>query len=710
VSVPSAIEREPDLDRWITFNEDGTVTVCTGKAEIGQGIKTAIAMIAADELDVSLERIRVQTADTERTPNEFITAGSMSVEDSGSAVRVAGATARAYLLTLAAEVLGVQPATLSVKDGTFTSTDSNEQTDFWTLQGGHPFGISIRETPELKAAHDYRIVGHKQQRLDIPDKVQGNVAFVHDMILPHMRYGRLVKPPVPHARLLEAPETLAMTGVEVIRDGSFLAVIADREEDAAAAAVKLSASARWEAGPLSPLPGEIPAYLRDNVSASLPVRDGTPVEEAATPPPLPADAKHTLAASYYRPFQMHGAMGPSAAIAQFMNGVLTVYSHSQGVEILKLALADALALDVEQVHVIHAEGAGCYGHNGADDAALDAALLAMAAEPDPVRTQWTRADEHGFEPYAPAAVLDLKASLDANGRIVDWRHESFSFSHNGRPRPTPGYSNLQTSWWRAEPRAPAPRLPARFPEVGIHRNLEPLYDFPQKHLMKHLVADSPLRTSSLRSLGAFANVFAIESFMDELAHAAEQDPIEFRLAHLADPRARAVLTTLRDRAWPASSPGSGRGVAIARYKNRQTWCAILVDARVSDAAEIQLERVLITADAGLVIDPDGIINQLEGGFIQAASWTLKEAVAWDVNGISTRDWESYPILTFSEVPEIETVLVDRPLERSLGAGEASTGPTPAAIANAVFAATGLRLREIPFTPDRLRRVAAGTGT
>ncbi len=707
MSLPSPLEREPELDRWIAFNEDGTVTVCTGKAEIGQGIRTAIAMIAAEELDVSLDRIRVQTADTARTPNEFITAGSMSVEDSGSAVRVAGATARAYLLTLAAEVLGVNPATLSVEDGSVTSTDTNEQTDFWTLQGGHPFGISIRETPALKAAQDYRIVGHRQHRLDIPDKVQGNVAFVHDMILPHMRYGRLVKPPVPHARLLEAPTSLSMSGVDVIRDGSFLAVIADREEDAAAAAAKLAASARWDAIPLSPLPAEVPAYLRKNVSASLPVRDGKPEEEDATPPPVPADAARTLTASYYRPYQMHGAMGPSAAIAQFMNGVLTVFSHSQGVEILKLALADALELDEDQIHVIHAEGAGCYGHNGADDVALDAALLAMAAEPDPVRAQWTRADEHGFEPYAPAAVLDLQASLDADGRIIDWRHESFSFSHNGRPRPTPGFSNLQSSWWRAEPRAPAPRVPARFPEVGIHRNLEPIYGFAQKHLMKHLVAESPLRTSSLRSLGAFANVFAIESFMDELAHAAGQDPFEFRLAHLSDPRARTVLTTLRDHA-PSLSDGTGRGIALARYKNRQTWCAILVDARVTDDAQIRLEQALITADAGLVIDPDGIVNQLEGGFIQAASWTLKEAVDWDAEGITTRDWESYPILRFSEVPDIETVLVDRPLERSLGAGEASTGPTPAAIANAVFAATGLRLRTLPFTPDRVRQAASKT--
>ena len=706
MSLPSSIQRQPLLDRWIAVNEDGTITICTGKVEIGQGIKTAIAMIAAEELEVSLARIRVQTADTEHTPNEFVTAGSMSVEDSGSAVRVASATAREILLALAAETLGVNAASLTVEDGLVSSIDANEQTDYWSLQGGHPFGVTVLDVPALKDPHAYQIIGHRQPRLDVPDKVQGNVAFVHDMILPHMRYGRLVKPPAASTRLLSAPESLKMARVEVVRDGSFLAVIADREEDAAQAALKIAAAARWESQPITPLPDEVPAYLRKQVSASLPVKNGTPVDEPATPPGLPESAAQTLSASYYRPFQMHGAMGPSAAIAQFMNGVLTVYSHSQGVELLKLALADVLSLDPDQVHVIHAEGAGCYGHNGADDVALDAALLARVAEPDPVRVQWTRADEHGFEPYTPAAVLDLQASLDNQGQIIDWRHESYSFSHNGRPRPTPGYSNLQSSWWLADPRIPAPRVPAMFSEVGIHRNLQPIYDFPQTYLMKHLVAESPLRTSSLRSLGAFANVFAIESFMDELALAAGRESFRVPTRTPDRPTGRRPCSLPCGTRHQPRSMAQGRGIALARYKNRQTWCAVLVDVRVTDAAEIQLEQAVITADAGLVIDPDGLINQLEGGFIQAASWTLKEAVHWDADGVTTQDWESYPILTFSDVPRIETYLVDRPLERALGAGEASTGPTPAAIANAVFNATGLRLREVPFTAERVRQAAS----
>jgi len=707
VSLPRPVAATPELDRWLAFNDDGTVTVRTGKVEIGQGIKTAIAMIVAEELDVALERVRVQTADTEITPNEFVTAGSMSVEDSGSAVRVAAATARQILLSLAGEVLGVDPTSLQVEDGIISSGDSNEQTDYWSLQGGHPFGATMLESPALKHPAHYRIVGSRQSRIDIPDKVRGNVAFVHDMSLPHMRHGRLVKPPTASSRLINAPDMLPMPGVEIVRDGSFLGVIAEREEHAVAAAERLALAAEWAAAILPANPEGIPELLRRNAARSLPVKDGTPMDAPVTPPAPPDASAITHRATYYRPYQMHAAMGPSAAVAHYLNGVLTVYSHSQGVELLKMALADALELRPDQVHVIHAEGAGCYGHNGADDVALDAAILAMAAEPDPIRVQWSRSDEHGCEPYGPATLIDMQATVDHGGRIVDWRHETFGFTHAGRPRPVPGYSNLQSSWWRNPPRRPAPSQPAMFPEVGIHRNLEPLYDLPQKHLVKHFVADSPLRTSSLRSLGAFANVFAIESFMDELALRADQDPFEFRLAHLTDSRAIEVLKTLGKQAPPASTAeNGGRGIALARYKNRQTWCAILVDLHVSNDARVHLDHVVITADAGLVIDPDGLVNQLEGGFIQAASWSLKEEVRWDAGGVTTRDWETYPILTFSEIPTIETYLLDRPQEKALGAGEASTGPTPAAIANAIFNATGLRVRDIPFTPEQLRSTAA----
>ncbi|MEM7017832.1 MAG: molybdopterin cofactor-binding domain-containing protein [Pseudomonadota bacterium] len=707
MSLPGAIQRTPELDSWVRVDDDGYITIFTGKVEIGQGIKTAIAMIAAEELDVPVASIRIQTADTNITPNEFVTAGSMSVEDSGSAVRVASATARKILLARAAEVLGVTADSLVVEDGQVCIPGSDEQTSYWLLQGNRQFGVNIQTVPTLKNPDTYSTVGQPQQRSDLPDKVQGRAAFVHDMDLPNMRHGRLVKPSTLNARLTSCPEALDIIGVDVVRNGSFLGVIANSEADAILAAQRLAGRCVWTDAPIKPPPAEIPAFLRDNVTKSLPIVDGTPLDEVPPTHVVPAEAHKTLAASYSRPFQLHASIGPSAAVAQFDNNLLTVYSHSQGVELLKYTLAQVLTLAPEQVHVIHREGSGCYGHNGADDVSLDAALLAMAATPHPVSVKWTRADEHGFEPCSPASVIDMQASLDQAGNILDWCHEAYSFTHVSRPRPMPEHTNLQSAWWLDKPvPRPIPR-PAMFQEVGIHRNLEPIYTFPQKHLVKHFVAESPLRTSAVRSLGAFANVFAIESFMDELALIAGAEPFEFRLRHLKDARARGVLELLQKHSPPApSAQNTGRGVAIARYKNRQTWCAIAADVEVSDDAQVRLLHAVIAADAGLVIDPDGLTNQLEGGFIQAASWALKESVRWEPEGVTSLDWDSYPILKFSEVPTIETHLVHAPHEKALGAGEASTGPTPAAIANAIYAATGVRIRDIPFTAEQLRLAAS----
>ena len=707
MSMPASIERTPGLDRWIRIADNGAVIVSTGKVEIGQGIKTAIAMIAAEELDVSVERIQVQTADTEITPNEYVTAGSMSVEDSGSAVRVASAAARQILLESAAEKLHVAVDTLTVQDGLITSGQSNEQTDYWSLQAGRLFEVDIIDVPPLKDPRSYRVVGTHTTRTDLAAKVRGDLAFVQDLRLADTWHGRLVKPPLADATLIECPDSIDLPDVEIVRDGNFVGVVAKLEAVAIAAAERLASKARWQSKPLEPpMPG-IPGYLRTHVSKSLPVVSGMPLDETLPEQATPDHAVQTLNAAYYRPYQMHASLGPSAACAQFVDGKLTVYSHSQGVELLKRALAPVLDLPVDRVHVIHREGAGCYGHNGADDVALDAALLAIALPPRPVMVKWSRADEHGFEPYAPATVIDMQASLDAHGRIIDWCHDTYSFSHNGRPRPNPGHTNLQSAWWREKPLPPVPRQPAMLAEAGIHRNLEPIYTLPRKRLVKHFVANSPLRTSSLRSLGAFANVFAIESFMDELAHAAGKDPFEFRSEHLADRRARAVLELLQQRAPGLSGDSNaGRGIAMARYKNRQTYCAVMVDVHVEDDGQVRLDHAVISADAGLVIDPDGLINQLEGGFIQAASWTLKEQVTWDHEGVTSRDWESYPILTFSEIPTIATYLIDRRLDQPMGAGEASTGPTPAAIANAIFAAVGVRVRDLPFTPERVK-LAAG---
>ena len=335
MTLPQVIQRYPELDDWIQIDAAGTITIRTGKVEIGQGLKTALAMIAAEELDVSLQRIVVQTADTEATPNEQVTSGSMSIEHSGSAVRVASATAALVLRSLAAQALGVGDHTLQVEDGILSSPDTNEQTDYWSLQGGHPFSIKIVDAPDCKDPHDYTVVGHKQARLDLPAKVTGAPAFVHDLTLPHLRHGRVIKPPTPNARLELCPEQLNLADVEIVRDGSFVGVIAPSEFLAVRASEQLSARCRWSDAPITTMPAQIPAYLRSNVSESLPVVQGTPEDGDPTPPERSPQVQKTLNASYFRPYQMHGAMGPSAAVAQLRNGLLTIYSHSQGIELVQ---------------------------------------------------------------------------------------------------------------------------------------------------------------------------------------------------------------------------------------------------------------------------------------------------------------------------------------------------------------------------------------
>jgi nicotinate dehydrogenase subunit B len=360
------------------------------------------------------------------------------------------------------------------------------------------------------------------------------------------------------------------------------------------------------------------------------------------------------------------------------------------------------------VRVIHVQGPGCYGHNGADDAALDAALLARALPGRPVSLKWSRADEHAWEPYGPAAVFQMQASLNSSGDVIDWNHDVWGYTTIGRPRPSGDTSGMLAAWHLAEPfRRPRP-ISSRGPHVGLHRNADPLYAFPRRRIVKHFVPDTPLRTSALRSLGAFANVFAIESFMDELAHAAGADPVEFRLRHLADERARAVIEAAAEKAgWKVGQrlqgEGRGRGVAFAQYKNRQSYIALIVELSVNpDSGHVRLERAVIAADAGQVVNPDGLSNQLEGGVLQAASWTLKEQVAFDRDGVISLDWYSYPVLRFPEAPTVETVLLNRPGQPFLGSGEAAPVPTGAAIANAIFDAVGVRLREIPFTPGRVK--------
>ena len=703
-----SLERNPELDAWIRIESDGRITVFTGKVELGQGLRTALARLAAEELDVALERIHVASADTSCAPDEFLTVGSMSMEHSGSAVRQVAAEARHVLLELAAQRLGAPLARLEVDDGEVYVRGSTLRTSYAELLGGKRFERRISGEVFPKDASQHRIVGRPGPRIDLRAKLTGG-AFLHDLRLPGMLFGRVVRPPSYGARLLELDESAArrLPGVRaILRDGSFVGVVAEREEQALRARELLRDAARWEESGRLPGFENARAHLLAQPRQSFRVVNGAGVTGPVEPHVDPPDASRTLAAQYWRPFQMHASIGPSAALARCdADGALTVWSHSQGISVLRHSLAGALGLSAERVRVIHADGAGSYGHNGADDAALDAALLARAVPGSPVLLQWMRDDEHTWEPYGPAMCMDLRASLDAAGRIVDWSHETFSYSHSGRPLPVPERSNLIAAWHRAAPLRPIRGRPRLEPHAGIHRNADPYYAIPRVRVVKQFVEDPPLRTSSLRGLGAFANVFAIESFMDELAQAAGQDPLAFRLAHLRDERSRAVLRAAAERAgWPGPArAGRAQGLAFARYKNEKCHAAVVVELEAdAQSGAIRLSRAVIAADAGEIVDPDGLTNQLEGGFIQAASWALKEEVRFDATRIQSRDWDSYPILRFDEVPEVETVLLDQPGQPFLGSGEATQGPTPAAIANAVARATGRRLRHLPLLPPALR--------
>ena len=706
--LPPSVESNPDLDSWIKVETNGNITILTGRVEVGQGIGTAFAKIAAEELDVSLSRVRVAMADTDLSPDEFITAGSNSIQESGRIIRLVAAEARAALLELASEKLGFPTDNLKVEDGTVKAMGHEREATYWELLGGREFNRRVTGNAKPKGPEDYSLVGKPSPRVDIAAKVTGEASFIHDMELPKMVHGRVVRPPGYGAKLVSVDEAdvLKMGGVlKVVRDGDFLAVIAEREEQAIRGAEKLRSVSVWSDA--TPLPPQEKVYdhLLSHTTKSLLVVDGVATENPVPKIQAPKDAGVTIEAVYYKPYLMNASLGPSAAAARMADGGLTVWTHSQGVFPLRVALAQVLGMAKENVRVIHVEGAGCYGHNGADDAALDAALLARALPDRPVSLKWMRGDENSWEPYGSAMVVKNQASLSDTGDVVDWNHDVWSYTHSGRPRPPDGGSRLLASWHLASPTQPPEAQAGGGFHGGIHRNADPLYAFPERRIVKHFVRASPLRVSATRSLGAYGNVFAIESFMDELSHAAGVDPIEFRLHHLEDERARAVIEAAAGRAgWEPGtksridSNGQGRGIGFARYKNEKAYLAIIVDLTVErKTGGIKLNRAVIAVDAGRVIDPDGLANQVEGGFIQSASWTLKEQVTFDEGGITSVDWETYPILTFREVPEIETILIDRPEEQPLGCGEASQGPTPAAIANAVFDATGTRLRRIPFS-------------
>jgi nicotinate dehydrogenase subunit B len=694
VKLPGSLADTPMLDAWIRVDAQG-VTVFTGKAELGQGAATALLQLAAEELGMDMAAIDLITADTALTPNEGYTAGSHTIQDSGTAIMHAAAQARGILIGLAAAKLGVPAGQLHAADGAVVAPDGSKLA-FADLLAGDALHHPADAVSPLKDPKDYALVGTSVPRVDIPAKVTGGQAFLQDMRLPDMAHARVVLPPVYGAtlRALDDTRVRALPGVlQVVRDGSFLAVIAEGEWQAIAAMRALGEAAVWDAGPaLSPQAG-FPAALK-----TMPAQDIAVLErhDAAAAP------VKRFAASYQRPFLSHGSIGPSCAVGLLQDGQLTVWSHAQGMFPLRAAIAGLMRMKPETVRCIHVPGSGCYGHNGADDVAGQVALLAKALPGRPVRLQWMREQEHGWEPFGSAMLTSVQAGLDSDGKIVDWRYEIWTNPHATRPG---GPGSLLAGWMIAQPIALPKPVELPMPEGGGDRNSVPIYALPNVSVVDHFVTEMPIRVSALRGLGAAVNVFSIESAMDELAHLAGADAVEFRLRHLADVRAREVVSLAADKfGWAKRKKGSG--FAFARYKNLGAYCAMAVEVDVQhDTGAVRVVRAVLAVDSGQAVSPDGIRNQIEGGFLQSMSWALFEAVTWESGRITSRDWAGYPILRYGMVPDsVETHVINRPGAPFLGTGEAAQGPTPAAIANAIFDATGVRMREMPFSAKRMKAV------
>ncbi len=681
-SLPPMLRRNPRIDSWLHIGTDGLVRVLTGRAELGQGIQTALTQIVADELELSLADVRIQTVDTESSADEGYTYGSVSIQLGGSALRHAAAFMRRLLLESAAELLDRPIADLRVQAGQVRARNG-PSVSYAEIAANLPADVEIGEaTP--KAVDTYTHVGRSVQRVDIPPKVFGAPIYIQDFRPPDVVHARVVKPPAFRSRLVELPAEQLDDNIDIVRDGSFLAVLADNEFHAVKAAEHAGRLAQWSA----------PANAREDWLEDSDVQPEV-VHESGE---MAGASARDFAATYGRPFQSHATLSPSMALARYADGVLSVWSHAQGMYPLRGAIAAVVGLDESQVRCVHMQSSGVYGQNGADDAACDAAIIAMARPGVMVRLQYSREDEFRTEPLGSAMRVALTAATDGDGRILRWEGEIASGPHSTRPNGRAGAGFLDSALLLESPlERPTPR-PIGMPRGGADRNAIPYYAFGNSRISRRFVADTPVRVSALRSLGAYANTFAIESFVDEIAAGHDRNPFDYRLMHTTDERARYVLQTLRGvchEQWGEAV--DGLGIGFGRYKNSAAYCAVAAEVTVdTEAGSIRATRVVAVVDAGLIINPDGVRNQIEGGIVQSVSWTLKEQVPVEGRARSSIDWATYPILRFSEVPEIRIELIDRPDAPSLGVGEASQGPTAAAIANAIAAATGVRLRQTPL--------------
>jgi len=694
---------QPDsVDAWLAIDRAGLVTVHFGKVELGTGIVTAVAQIVADELDVPFASVTVPDADTSASPDQGYTAGSASLSTGAIPVRQAAAEARLAVLDLAAAHFSVPASQLVTANGTVSVRSEGRHATYAELLAGQAIRRTISKATVVKDPDGYTVVGKSILRVDLPAKVFGSFGYLHNLRLPGTLHGRVIRPYPVGATLASVDESsiAGLRGVRVLKRGNFLGVVAPSEWTAILAMHRLKVT--WTGGGL-PAAADLKAAV-----LSQPVLSERAIVDTGEGSGLGPNA---LSATYLWPYQTHGSIGPSCAVADVRDGKATIWSSTQGIFPLRGALAQLLGLPNAAVHVNYVDGSGCYGHNGSDDAAADAALLSQAVGA-PVRVQWMRDQEQGWDPKGPAMILTHSAALDAAGqRITAWRSDVWSPSHSTRPAGDAG--NLLAGKLIGVP-------DAKVAFVGGDRDAKVNYQIPNYRVTMHNLRDGYLHSSAMRGLGGTQNTFANESFMDELAAAAKADPLAFRRAHLAnDPRALDLLAALEKLgAWqgrPAAANVDrtaatlrGRGLSFVRYENTEAYVGCIADVAIErKTGNVRVEKLAIAHDCGLIVNPDGLRNQIEGNAIQAMSRTLKERVAHTTSGVTSLDWHSYPIVRFSEVPEVTIVLIDRKHEPVLGAGEATTTVIAPAIGNAIYDAAGIRLREIPLGPGRVAEALRG---
>lgn len=683
-----SLRTAPNLEDWLELHADGRVSASPGKVEIGQGVRTAFAQIVASQLGVPVDRVELRAPTTGRSPDEGQTAGSFSMEHGGTGLAMA---AQALRRVVADRLGGEAGRVRFLPEG---AAAGERLLSYAELLEDGPLRGPIEE--EDRPRWDADGLGLPEHRDDLRRKVTGAPAYVQDLRPEGVLHARVVLPPTVDAEA-DAIDVDAASGapgvVAVERHGHLVVIVAEREEQAIAAAERLRAATRWQ------LPTVLEERDTERLLRSLPGQEHVRRRDDGVDEGL-GGATRRHAASYTKPYQAHGPMGPSAAVAIEDGGTLRIWTHSQGIYPLRRELAALLGRDESSVILEHADGPGCYGLTCADDVAAFAAYAAAAVPGRPVHLQLSTQDEFAWDPHGPGMVADLEAGLDGDGAIAAWRHRGISDAHSTRPN---GDGDRLVAAWVGDARLPRPWVGLGEPGV---RNAEPLYDLGAAEITNDEVR-GPLRTGPLRSLGAFFNLFAIESFVDELAEIAGRDPVAFRLAHLRDERAAAVLeAAAAEVGWePHVGPsGRGLGVALGRYKDTKGYGAVVAEVTVDqEAGTFEVVRLVTVCDAGAVVNADGLRNQLEGGVLQGLSRTLYEELHLADEGTSERDWTTYGRLRFDRLPRLETVILDRPDHPPLGAGEVSTPLVPAAVANALDDVLGVRLRALPLTPESLQR-------